>query len=70
MLAILNGTLYTVSQGSVAGGTLLIDDNGRIEAVGAGISPPEGAEAIDARGLSVFPGFVDAHTHLGIWEEG
>jgi imidazolonepropionase-like amidohydrolase len=70
MLAILNGKLYTVSQGIVEGGSLLIDDNGRIEAAGAGIKPPEGAEVIDATGLNVFPGFVDAHTHLGVWEEG
>ena len=70
MLAILNGTLYTVSQGIVKGGTLLIDDNGRIEAASTGISPPEGAKVIDATGLNVFPGFVDAHTHLGVWEEG
>jgi imidazolonepropionase-like amidohydrolase len=70
MLAILNGKLYTVSQGIVEGGSLLIDNNGRIEAAGAGINPPEGAEVIDATGLNVFPGFVDAHTHLGVWEEG
>jgi imidazolonepropionase-like amidohydrolase len=70
MLAILNGTLYTISHGIVEGGTLLIDGDGRIEAVGTGISPPEGAEVIDATGLNIFPGFVDAHTHLGVWEEG
>jgi imidazolonepropionase-like amidohydrolase len=70
MLAILNGTLYTVSHGIVEGGTLLIDGDGRIEAVGAGIMPPEGAEVVDATGLNIFPGFVDAHTHLGVWEEG
>ena len=70
MLAILNGTLYTISHGIVEGGTLLIDGDGRIEAVGTGISPPEGAEVIDAMGLNIFPGFVDAHTHLGVWEEG
>lgn len=27
-------------------------------------------EIIDARGLYVFPGFIDPHTHLGIGEEG
>jgi imidazolonepropionase-like amidohydrolase len=70
MLAILNGTLYTITHGIVEGGALLIDGDGRIVAVGAGISPPEGAEVIDAAGLNIFPGFVDAHTHLGVWEEG
>jgi imidazolonepropionase-like amidohydrolase len=70
MRAIVNGTLYTVSHGVVEAGTILIDDEGRIERVGIDVSLPDGVEAIDASGLSVFPGFVDAHTHLGIWEEG
>jgi len=43
---------------------------GRIAAIGTGVSVPAGAEIVDATGLNVFPGFVDAHTHLGIWEEG
>ncbi|MEG1798495.1 MAG: amidohydrolase, partial [Clostridium sp.] len=28
------------------------------------------AEIIDADGKQVFPGFIDAHTHLGLWEDG
>jgi imidazolonepropionase-like amidohydrolase len=70
MRAILNGTLYTVSHGVVQGGTVLIDDEGRIECVGTDLSLPDDIDIIDASGLCVFPGFVDAHTHLGIWEEG
>jgi imidazolonepropionase-like amidohydrolase len=70
MLAIVNGTLYTVSHGTLAGGSLLIDDDGCIAALGQELDLPEGAEIVDASGLHVFPGFVDAHTHLGIWEEG
>jgi imidazolonepropionase-like amidohydrolase len=68
--AIVNGTLHTVSHGVIQDGTLLIDDEGRIAAIGSGVSVPAGAEIVDATGLNVFPGFVDAHTHLGIWEEG
>jgi imidazolonepropionase-like amidohydrolase len=70
MLAITNGTLFTVSHGIIPGGTLLIEEDGRIAAVGQGVNLPEGAEILDATGWHVFPGFVDAHTHLGIWEEG
>jgi imidazolonepropionase-like amidohydrolase len=70
MIAIVNGTLHTVSHGMVKDGTVLIDDEGRIAAVGTGVTVPAGAESVDASGLNVFPGFVDAHTHLGIWEEG
>lgn len=69
MLAITNGTLYTISGGVVKGGIVLVDDEGRIAAAGVDVEIPDDAHRIDAAGLHVFPGFVDAHTHLGIWEE-
>ena len=50
-------------------GTVLIED-GRIRALGAGIEVPEGAEVFDAGGQWLLPGLVDAHTHLGVHEEG
>jgi len=31
---------------------------------------PDDAQIIDAQGLIVTPGLVDAHCHLGMWEEG
>lgn len=41
--------------------------DGRIAAVADALDPLAGAEVIDARGLLVFPGAVDAHFHLGIY---
>ena len=38
--------------------------SGRVAAVAEHISPPPGAQVIDARGLVVAPGFVDLHVHL------
>ena len=70
MIAIVNGTVHTVSQGVLDPGTILIDDEGLITAIGPDLELAGGVEVIDASGLNVFPGFVDAHTHLGIWEEG
>lgn len=70
MQAITKGILHTIATGTIEGGTVLIDAEGRIAAVGEDVTVPEGAEVIDASGYHVFPGFVDAHTHLGIWEEG
>ena len=33
-------------------------------------SPPPGADVVDAAGKWVLPGFIDAHAHLGVHEEG
>ena len=31
---------------------------------------PSDGEAIDLGGAHVYPGFIDAHTHIGMWEDG
>ena len=59
-LLVKNGTLVTARQ--ERRGDLLVED-GRIAAVDACLEVP-GAEVIDAAGCLVFPGFIDAHTHL------
>src|SRR5688500_15254130 len=43
-------------------GTVVVKD-GKIEAVGADVKVPEGAERIDAAGGTLLPGLIDAHTH-------
>lgn len=68
MLAIINGRLMTVANGTIEGGTILIED-GKIAAVGIELVVPADAEVIDAKGLVVTPGFIDAHSHVGIMEE-
>lgn len=40
--------------------------DGKIAAVGSGLTVPADAAVFDADGLDVFPGFVDAHTHIGL----
>jgi dihydroorotase len=42
---------------------LLLDDQGKISALGPCLEM-EGAEVINAEGLTVVPGFIDLHTHL------
>lgn len=48
-----------------AGDVLIV--NGRIEAVGNGVTAPDGAQVIDAQGRWVTPGLIDVHSHLGVY---
>ncbi len=67
--AIRNAHIVTVSGPDIDNGTIVIRD-GKIEAVGAGVSAPSGAQTIDARGLWVYPGMIDAATSMGLVEVG
>jgi imidazolonepropionase-like amidohydrolase len=67
--AIRNAHIVTVSGPEIDDGTIVIRD-GKIEAVGAGVSVPSGAQTIDARGLWVYPGMIDAATSMGLVEVG
>ena len=66
-VAITGGKVYPVSGPPIEGGTVVIV-NGKISAVGSGITIPEGAQRIDATGKIVTPGFVNAATQLGVQE--
>lgn len=54
------------SPDAIPDGTLVVDDEGRIAAAGAGrgISIPGDATRIDATGLTLVPGLIDCHVHL------
>lgn len=67
-IAIVNAYVVPVAGEPVENGTVLIQD-GRIAAVGAGVTVPEGVPTVDASGKWVLPGFVEAHGHVGIHEE-
>jgi len=67
--AIVNARIVTVSGAVIENGNVIIQ-NGKITAVGAGASIPGGAEKIDGKGLTVFPGMIDAGTNLGLTEIG
>ena len=67
MLAIKNARIYPVDRPVIENGSILID-NGKIAYVGASIEIPDGAEVIDAGGRTVYPGFIDAHCHVGMME--
>ena len=65
--AITNARIVTVSGATIENGTVVIQ-NGKIAAVGANVTVPANAERIDGKGLSVFPGMIDAATNLGLAE--
>jgi imidazolonepropionase-like amidohydrolase len=69
MIAITNGKVMTITQGTLERGTVLVED-GRIVAVGEEVEIPEGTEVYDATGKVVMPGLIDAHCHVGIWPDG
>ena len=41
-------------------------ENGKIKEISPDLPPPPGEEVFDAAGLRIYPGFVDAHSHLGL----
>jgi len=56
-LAIVNGDVHTMADGVMRGGTLLCK-NGKIHALGVGITVPKEAATIDATGLHLYPGLI------------
>jgi imidazolonepropionase-like amidohydrolase len=69
MIAIVNGKVMTITQGTLDPGTVLVE-GGRIVAVGQELVIPEDAEIYDAAGKVVMPGLIDPHCHVGLWPEG
>lgn len=68
MLLVKNGTLYTMEADEPINADLLVK-NGKIVKIGKCIEVNDNVKIIDATGMNVFPGFIDAHSHLGICEE-
>ncbi len=58
-----NATIYTVADAGVVRGSVLIE-GGKIAAVGADVTAPDGARVIDGAGLHVTPGVIDCHSHI------
>lgn len=64
-----NARIVTVSGPEIENGTIVIRD-GKIAAVGTNVGVPSGAQVVEGRGLSVYPGMIDAATSLGLTEVG
>ncbi len=59
----------TITHGVIENGVVVME-NGKISAVGAGASVkvPAGAQVIDVTGMTVYPGLIDSETNLGLTE--
>lgn len=68
MLLIQHGLLYTMADSKPIYADILIKD-GKITKMAPAIAKTDAMEVINAEGLLVFPGFIDAHSHIGISEE-
>ena len=60
-----NGLIHDAVHCEAYVADILLAD-GKIAAIGGGLTAPADAAVFDADGLDVFPGFVDAHTHIGL----
>jgi imidazolonepropionase-like amidohydrolase len=69
-MAIIGGRVVPIEGDPIENGVVLVDD-GRIVAVGgADLAVPDGATVVPADGKWLLPGFIDAHAHVGVHEEG
>ncbi len=64
MLLIRNATIFNAVQEEPFEGDILMD-KGKIARIGKNIKA-KGAQEFDAAGLYAFPGFIEAHSHLGL----
>ena len=64
-MLIKNATLYTAVRAEPVQEDISLE-HGKIKAIAPGISPAPGEKVVDAAGLRIYPGFVDAHSHLAL----
>ena len=65
--AFTGATVHPVTGPSIAGATVVVTD-GKIAAVGVGVTPPAGAKVVSCAGKHIYPGLISANTVLGLIE--
>lgn len=64
-MLIKNGTIYDAVNRDPYSADIRVTD-GKISEIGSSLAQSENEPVIDAKGLRVYPGFIDAHCHLGL----
>ena len=70
MILLQGGFVRPISSEDLPVGDVLLGDDGKIAAVSAHLDVPADARVVDCTGCIVAPGFIDAHCHIGMDEEG
>ncbi len=68
-MLLINGTIMTMEGPVIERGFVQIQKD-KIIAVGSMEQVPQDEEILDLKGKTVYPGFIDAHCHMGMAEEG
>ncbi|KUP06461.1 amidohydrolase [Bacillus coahuilensis p1.1.43] len=69
MILLKNGTVHTVTNGTFSKIDVLLYKK-KIIRIGNITEIPPGCEIFDCTDLHILPGLIDAHTHLGLYDEG
>ena len=65
MLCVKNGMVHDAIHEVAYQADILVED-GRIKAIGEHLETEEGVQIVEAEGHHVYPGFVEAHGHIGL----
>lgn len=68
-MTIINARIETMEGRVIENGFARIADGKFAEIGEMSAYAPDGGEVIDAHGLTMYPGFIDAHCHIGMWED-
>ena len=68
-MLIKNGTIHDAVHEAPYVADIAVE-NSKIKAIAPGLKPAKGEEVLDAAGKQVFPGMVDAHSHVGLDDFG
>jgi imidazolonepropionase-like amidohydrolase len=69
-MLILNAEIHSMEGNVIPCGSVRTRGSVIGEVSPGALEPEPDEQVIDAGGAAVYPGFVDAHTHLGMWEDG
>lgn len=69
-LVLVRTRLYDPAGDSTVDDATVVIEGRRITAAGSQVAVPDGARVLDLRGLTLLPGLIDSHVHLGAVSDG